>query len=773
MPVVVDLDLTQQENADYIQLLIKQHSFADVFFAQPRAYSVDQNDEQTLFILQQTAIPFRKPPETRKPEKRELNYQYYLVVKEKLLGEGAFGKVREILGVWKVGHGEIFFKKKPTQEKKRVLKSIFFEPAINAAIEERRERVGRVTPTEEEIIRETIKKKLYKQLKHEQKITRCIPHMGAKYDVIYTEDGVHLLQKMQPGADLSKWLTWLEQRPQGLSLIQRLLLCINLYERLDMQVHSSTIETAPGIKEPIVHRDLKPANICVKAHGLTLNSATIDFGFGNYRNYHSQKRVGTLIYMEPQFLHEQDCIARFSDDLFALAMICAEILGDKKRRKLKTVEELEKENENIVFENLCSKIPDCSEEQQEELAKIIKKCSRIERRQRYSKQEVLAAYKKLLLKAYRQIQTSNAGLQERIQSLQAQLNDYQTLSEPERQFLDQELTAADFLINHAHEFSESSFKLPLSLLTIWTGYCSAQINELQNAIIPSDTPECLLAHIQYLRDLCYNPILPNSYMLRTILAEWEIIKNLSTTFQELKFINADTLNLLFNNGFTNTRDHLVEIERLIKEEIQQLLEATLLTKNIPEEVKHRFIDLCDEASDIVSLRAFKEEIKSAINIEQLNAYYPNLCYVKSKKLETLLTPAKSMESVFNTMLNYYKEQIRQQWEEPLQLYQQSQSLMFCSSPWSKNGHRQKAIDALFEGLDKLCEDPDLCVATLPQQISKLLQKTIKEVNEEQAQGYGGHMGLTVSTLAKIITTLLQRFEKEHNRDNEGVYLFTL
>lgn len=758
MPEVIYLDLTQQENAEHIQNLINQTPKIKEFLLTEH-YAINHDLSARL---KQTLIPFQKPPETMKPEKRDGNYRYFAVVATADFGEGSSGLIRQVLGVWKIGHGQAIYKIKAEEKKQRLLKSIFFKKPLEKAVENARQHYA-MTPLMVQLVKEEEKRKIIMNLKREQKITGMAPHMSAKYPIIETDDGVHLLIRKQPGLTLETWISWLQQYPQGLTLIQRLLLCINLYETLETQVHRLKIELNTGQQAQLIHRDIKPANIIVNHERLSLTCNIIDYGLSTYKGDMLSNGAGTPLYMEPhQLIHPSK--VQETDDLFSLAIICAEIWGDRQRAQIQTMSELENKNKNIQFTGLFLGMNHCSLEQQIAISNILQQCTRFSREKRYSKQEVINAYKSQLLTAYNRLHTIHPYLQARIFALQTQLRTYADLDETARSWLDQEFIAADFLINQTQKLNNQELNAGRSLAAIWIEYRATQLSAITTTTLPADTPRGLQEQWSCLCRACVAPVLPNSRMLLAMVADWQVINRLSALFQDLKFIDIKSFDLLYNSYLDpKNNEPLLEREPLLKRRIHQHLEKVLFFAHLPHQVKNRFEDLCQRALDtqITKTIQFECEFNDARNLAALHVFYAQICPKANKQLNVLLTPEQSFQAVFNEMYHHYQEQIMQKWRADLQPYIKNKHTPgLLTSIFPPSPQRQVTIDNLFKNLKQLFQESK-AIHLLPQQIMTLLTKTISQVEQDHQQGYLGYVGITTSTLADALKELKKDIRPKH------------
>lgn len=768
MPEVIYLDLTQQENAENMQNLINKNPQIKEFLLTERYAITDDLHAR----LKQTLIPFQKPPETVKPEKRAGNYRYFAVVATSAFGEGSSGLIRQVLGVWKIGHGEALYKVKTDEKKQRLLKSTFFKARLEHAVENARPHYV-MTPEWVQLIKEEEKRKIVSALNREQKITSLAAHMSAKYPVIETDEAVHLLIRKQPGLTLESWLNWLQQNPQGFTLIQRLLLCLNLYEAVDVQAHQLKVALTTGQQAQLIHRDIKPANIIVDHGPLSLTCNIIDYGFSTFKGDALSNPAGTPIYMEPQLLMQLSTTAQRlrapakaqeSDDLFSLAIICAEIWGDRQRAHIQTLSELQHKNKNIQFAGLFLGMSDCVPEQQIAISKILQQCTRFAKEKRSSKQEVISAYKRQLLIAYQHLQSTHPELQARIATLQSQLDSYAQLDERARTLFDQEFMAADFLSHQPQNLNTQQLSTGRPLAAIWLEYRATQISAITTSKLPEDSPRGLHEQWSRLCRACVTPGSPNSRMLQAMIADWQIISRLSCLFQALKFIDPKALDFFYNDFLARKREEpLLEREPLLRQRIQRHLETVLYFEHLPQSVKNRFTDLCQQALATASpqTQEFAVEFNVARKLAALQVFYARICPEANKQLQVLLTPEQSFQAVFDEMYHDYQEQITQKWHAALQPYiKQSQTPGLLTAMFPPSPQRQVAIDDLFKNLQQLFQESQQ-ISLLPQQIIALLNQTIAQVKQDHQQGYLGYVGITKSTLADALTELKTDLRPRH------------
>lgn len=766
MPQIIYLDLTQQENARYVKHLITQYPTAKQY-ACYQSYLINPNAEnEQLLSLKQTLMPFRKPPETLKPEKRALNYHYYAVVEDHACGAGAFGCVRPVLGVWKIGHGTATYKVKPSEKKQRFLKSLFFKKPVEMA-QEQAIQEGKKSPLNLYLIKQQVIKNAINSFIHEQQITNLIPHMSAPYPLIETEDGVHFLMRKQRGMTLETWITWMEQNPQGLTLIQRLLLCINLYEALETQVHAITLRINAENHAPLIHRDIKPTNIMVRNKYLSLSSKIIDYGLSDYRGYLSATPVGTPLYMDPQLL-EQNAAAQESDDLFGIAVICMQIWGDKQRHNIQTWDELRLKNRQMQFKGLFSKMTNCSAEQKIAITSILQHSTHFKREDRWTNRTIINAYLNQLLLAYERLKTNNLALKTRLVALQASLPNYKELTKKARKLLNQEFIAIDCLIAHAEQIDQHKLiNTQNSLASIWSEYRDTQLGAVNNTTLPADTPTRLQDKMKRLRTACAWPLPPNANMLHIILADWQVVRRLSALFQQLKFIDTNILTSLYNKAFLKNNPHrtLVELEIELRTLLDNYLKALLPISSFPTSVQQYFLTLCQQTMDlnIVKSQSFRNEFYHALNIANLKILLTQSGQYEPGQLKFLLAQKNSFSWAFDQMYLKYQTQLLHEWQTALQPYlSNTQSTGLLGFLFPANPQHQRRSTALFKELDELFQQYQYSVASLPQAIVWLMNKVIAQENEAHQQGYLGSIGLTSSPFANTLQTLLDDFRQQHH-----------
>ncbi|MGL6029471.1 MAG: protein kinase domain-containing protein, partial [Legionella sp.] len=349
MSELITLNLCAQESAAYIMLLLqhypqkKQFYPFDVYAITIPATEQDKTTELRM-QLSHILLAFDKPTAGARDDNLKPAARYYAVVKNQFLGSGSFGSVRPVRGTWKIEDGQALFKVKSDIYKQRVLKTLFFtaEP-FNP----------QHTPAAS--YEETKRKNEQRDaLTQEQIIASYTPHLSTKYPIIETDEGVHLLMRRQPGVDLFAMISSLQGNPQQISVIQRLLLCLELYETLEQEVHSVT--TANNGK--LIHRDIKPQNIILYQQGYLFKTHVVDYGMcTSSDSTQSLGSSGSPLYMDPVVYNDgtSSPVPSAANDLFAVAIICAQIWGDTRRQTM-TSTYLAQENSNIQFSNLFTNI---------------------------------------------------------------------------------------------------------------------------------------------------------------------------------------------------------------------------------------------------------------------------------------------------------------------------------------------------------------------------------------------------------------------------------
>ncbi|MGL6029473.1 MAG: protein kinase domain-containing protein [Legionella sp.] len=654
MPEPITLDLTKQENAAYIKLLLQQYPTTKQFCCRD-SYTLEHEGGQVTVILQQTLLHFEKPSDSRKPEKAAIGWHYYAVIDGQNLGEGSFGQVRPVLGVWKICSDRIEFKKKSDPGKERLLKSCFFAKAIELSL--KNAGYSNVLPPSEvyNYYEQRLKQDLSFRLNYEQKLSSFTPHMSTKYPIIVTGDGVHLLMRQQKGCTLHQLLTQLKVAPQRLSFIQRQLLCIDLYQTLEREAHS--VRVTDHANSHIIHRDLKPKNIIVSINEYSLNSHLIDYGLSTHSNTQRQTLEGSPQYMAPDLItsYRKPLAA---DDLFALALICAEIWGDDRRYRITSKRVLISENKDIRFDNLFHGMRDVTQQQQECIIKLLYQTTRERIADRWTKIESLEYQTKMLIASYDQLTASHPQLNGRLTSLKKGLKAYNSLRLDDRQQLDREFIAAECLLKSPAFLANYSLNEDYSLADSWITYCNMQLKLIVDSQLPCDSPLMLMQFLQQLQRQCSEPLRPNGYVLNNMLGHLNSINSLSALFQRLKFIEHTVIRNTFNEHINPlSPNYLNLMQQYLINALKHKLNALLIDENIPQKYQKRFIDLCNMAllPSSCSDQALAREWKSARRFLSLN--YELKERMQNQCIFTLFLASHHSFSQALTLLTWYKQRL--------------------------------------------------------------------------------------------------------------------
>lgn len=656
MPEPIVLDLTKQENAAYIKLLLQQFAATKQFCCH-NSYTLEHEGGLVTVRLLQTLLLFNKPSSNRKPEKAAINLYYYAVIDGQNLGEGFFGQVRPVLGVWKICNDQVEFKKKSDLSKERVLKSCFFAKAVERSLKNAGH--SNVLPHSETYndYKQQVKQTLSSYLNYERQLSSLTPHMSTKYPIIETDDGVHLLMRQQKGYTLHQLFTKLKANPQYLSFIQRQLLCIDLYQTLEREAHSIKVDVEGHTNSHIIHRDLKPTNIIVSINEYNLNSHLVDYGLSTHSNTRRRIPEGSPQYMAPDLItsYRQPLAA---DDLFALALICAEIWGDDRRYKIKNNEALIRENQDIQFDNLFYGMLDGTPQKKQCIHKLLIHTTREQITARWTKTQSLAYQTQALIVSYSLLTTSHYQLNERLIRLQQYLHDYNRFTLDRRQYLDREFIAAECLLNSPAFLAHYSLSENYSLADSWITYCNMQLNLIVDSQLPCDSPLMLMQFLQQLKQQCYEPLPPNGFVLNNMLEHLNSINSLSALFQRLKFIDAAVITNAFNEQINPfSPNSLSVIQPLLINRLKHQLHTLLIDESIPSHHQKRFIDLCNMAllPSWCSDQELSHKWKSArwflsLNIE-LKEKMPNQC------IFTLFLASHHSFSEAVTLLTWHKRRL--------------------------------------------------------------------------------------------------------------------
>lgn len=657
MSELITLNLCAQESAAYIMLLLqhypqkKQFYPFDVYAITIPATEQDKATELRM-QLSHILLAFDKPTAGARDDNLKPAARYYAVVKNQFLGSGSFGSVRPVRGTWKIEDGQALFKVKSDIYKQRVLKTLFFtaEP-FNP----------QHTPAAS--YEETKRKNEQRDaLTQEQIIASYTPHLSTKYPIIETDEGVHLLMRRQPGVDLFAMISSLQGNPQQISVIQRLLLCLELYETLEQEVHSVT--TANNGK--LIHRDIKPQNIMLYQQGYLFKPHVVDYGMcTSSDSTQSPGSFGSPLYMDPVVYNDRTSspVPSAANDLFAVAIICAQIWGDTRRQTM-TSTYLAQENSNIQFSNLFTNIV-CSDKLQQALKTLFSLTTKYSVSERLNREETMRVYKQLLLREYSKITTKSPVLAQRLDELNRQLKDadYLALDYAARMKFDKEYLAADFLMDIPDAVTQHNRKH--SLYDIWNSYSQEQLKNISTASIHQDAPIMLAKRMTDLKKYCEQLyVSPTAETLIPLIKSWTIISGLSNLFSRVIELTPTHINSVKDIFNTILKNPLIDDQAAaINNSIYQHLENHL-NYSQPKNAQciKRIRNLCLDAVEQKTLPDSEliSEWFSAIRLLNLNTLLSKLCLTNADELTKALDPKHSFSQAFESLYAYYKQRIIEQ-----------------------------------------------------------------------------------------------------------------
>lgn len=655
MSEIITVNLSSPESSPRILLLLQQFQHITQF--NPGiAYNIIDNQQTITLNLNHILLPFRKPAALREQHKQSSEAAYYAVIEESVLGRGNFGSVRTVIGTWKVEHGEAVLKVKPDENKTRLLKTLFFEPKITETMHNEQPN-QLITLEMYKLFSKRIRKKLNKELTHEQIVGSYTPHLSTKYPVIETAEGVHLLMRKQPGQNLETVISFLQKNPAEMSVIQRLLLCLALYESLDREVHAIASTTTGGL----IHRDIKPANTMFSINDTVFELHIIDYGMCTDDSQQTAQLCGSPRYIDPQVFHA-NALPSAANDLFAVAIICTEIWGDTHRKTINN-ELFVYENQNIQFTGLFDKI-ECSVKLTEQLRTLFTATTRVNPLERLAKEQVIKEYTTMLLTAFAHISSNIPELNKRIDVLRAQLKDYYSLSSAERIELNKEFVAADYLTQNPQAFTQPA-PPDKPLYTQWNAYYLNLIKQITTVQLPVNSPVMLLNHSaniqKYLTRLLI-PLTPQS--VKQLSNIWSALIELSRLFQRTLFLMPQIkhINMIFEQELGHIYFNQTMTANIKQKMLQQL--THYLRGRLPHEIinDNRLDDLCHATVTVDGMSdcTLRDEWTILLRLLSLYALLVQLNYVDSLALITAFAPENTLAAAYDALYDSYQQHIKNQ-----------------------------------------------------------------------------------------------------------------
>lgn len=364
-PIVID----PRDDADLPILvrLLSQHSYINHYHPLDYLNFVDQSTHK-VFLTHPVFI-FDKPERVSlKTGKIKKSGQYIAVYNPENIGSGHYGAVYPVLGTRKLNEGNLQFKTKTCEDKKRVVKTnaLKFKPSTAMAICD--------------------------AFVKEQAIGQAVTHMGYKYPVFSYNYHSFLLMKRQPGCTLKNLIDGLYDDPDRLSICERLQITIHLVNALYDQVHRYTDSSKNSPNTPLIHNDLKPENIMIDSD-YTIN--IIDYGLAHYQTQ-TDPIAGTPQYLDPLLLSRNKSAQDTETDWYAMARIIAEFWGDQSGLHIKTLSDLNYRNTNNILVNLLKPISRLSHEEHQELYSTIESMLAFDPKKRPTRENALLIFKKIL-----------------------------------------------------------------------------------------------------------------------------------------------------------------------------------------------------------------------------------------------------------------------------------------------------------------------------------------------------------------------------------------
>lgn len=320
------------------------------------------------YVLAYPVVQFEKPSRvSKKTGAVKQASACYAVCANEPLGEGSFGFVYPVLGVWKLKEGGWVFKA-GTPHDRKVLKT-------------------NVNLTTNEILPSS---KILASYAAEYQAGQYVPYMGYtikpfSYEVPNSKNqAAFLFMKRQEGVSLKSLI-----EKNELTSNQRLTICVNLIKALQ------ALHAPQANGHYLVHCDIKPENIIVDD---AFNVRFIDFGLSGLNVQFEKGTInGTPLYMDP-YLYSANIKVKQdkSHDEASLARVFAEVWRDDSRQLTKSKDELDYANQNNVITNLLEGINDLTGIEQQIIQQNITQLTEYEPQDRNSMANALQVFNDLL-----------------------------------------------------------------------------------------------------------------------------------------------------------------------------------------------------------------------------------------------------------------------------------------------------------------------------------------------------------------------------------------
>ncbi|MGL6029472.1 MAG: hypothetical protein ACRC0M_06785 [Legionella sp.] len=529
---------------------------------------------------------------------------------------------------------------------------------------------------------------------------------------------------------------WLKNYPQGLSFMQRLLLCMDLYKAYG-KAKSTPLYS---IEQKLIVRTLDYCNINVTGDGLSLTSSI-----------EATDRKEQISNKEPVPCEETTCE---DDDQLSLALLCAELLGYPHVAGIITRAQLFYDVPGCFKpEELLTEFADCNNDVRETLSIILlltaaKLTKRTSNEPKKVENVSGKSYDIVLLAHCRQLTSSHCALNTKLDTLRIDLDNYYSLNDEQRSLVHQEYIAADFLMQAPEAINTIYIKPNETLAIIWRDYCQSKLTHVNTQHFEQDTPQNLLSQTNKIKALCTHPMQPNPAMLQFIIEQWAIVVRLSQVFQHLKHYNLAAITSQFNAVLSpDTHHSLNQIEVLLKSQLQQLFNNQAI-EPLTSSYQQLYDRLCNDNNSLST--CFTNEWLMAQQLMQLY----QLCHQTVLDKNTIPEAQDSFDTSFNELYLCYQNYFIKIINTGLNTYKEKHSRSQSSRLFQKAPQRADAIMQLFDSLRLIFQNSKDTLYSIRGSVISCVTEIKTAVEHEHKKGLGGALNLTQSELANALSHII-------------------